>query len=172
LFKILKFIFYISSLIACYFAYTDTISWWWVFASIAATTFFQYWAAASKTASLTAVESLGSKDEIDGPTNFELEMAKETVMEFGQAMMKVDHLNKIHDASNLPLEKEKILEAFVILYRATGDDEKRNLFKLGLMALSRFQDDIGKEPVAIALDPATHTVAEKEYIKNCLELDT
>jgi hypothetical protein len=99
-------------------------------------------------------------------------MAKETVMEFGQAMMKIYYLNKMHDASNLPLEKEKIIEALVILYRATDDDEKRNRFKLGLLALSRFQDDIGKEPVVIALDPATRAVAEKEYAKNCLELDT
>jgi hypothetical protein len=158
-------------LIACYFAYIGTISWSWVLALIAATTFFQYRAIASESALLARADSLSSKDEIDGPTIFELEMTKENVMEFGQAMMEVDYLNKMHDVSNLPFEKEKILESFVTLYRAASDDKNRERFKLGLMALSRFQDGIGNEPVEISLDPKIHAIAEDEYAKYCLELD-
>jgi hypothetical protein len=39
------------------------------------------------------------------------------------------------------------------------------------MALSRFQDDIGKEPIEISHNPITHAIAEDEYRKYCSELD-
>jgi hypothetical protein len=171
LFKILKRIFFIISLIACYFSYTGKISWWWVVALIATTAVFRYLATQNKATPLVAEAPHSSKDETDGPSEFKLEVFREDVMQFGQAMMEIDYLNKIHDVSNLPLEKEKILKAFVTLYQAASNDEKRNRFKLGLMALSRFQDDIGKEPIEIAHNPITHAIAEDEYRKYCLELD-
>jgi len=106
LFGLLKLITYLSCPVAGYFAYTSAISWWWVLAGIAATAAFKFLATPSEITSLTFEESDDVKDELDGPSEFKLDIAKEIIMEFGQVMMKVNYSKNIYDVSELPMEKE------------------------------------------------------------------
>jgi hypothetical protein len=39
------------------------------------------------------------------------------------------------------------------------------------MALSRFREDIGDEPIEMALDPKMYAATEAEYTKSCLALE-
>jgi hypothetical protein len=173
LFRKLKLITYLFCLVAGYFAYIGAISWWWVLAGIAASALFKYLARPNVPAPLLTEEHDldEAEDDMDGPPVFKMDIAKEIVMEFGQVMMRVNYLEKMYDVSELPLEKGRILDAFATLYRDTNDDDKRERFKLGIMALSRFREDIGNEPIDISLDPTTYAATEAEYIKNCLELE-
>ena len=171
MFGTLKLISYLSCLVAGYFAYTNAISWWWVLASIALTAAFKFLATPSKTTPLTFGQSNDDEDKEDGPSEFDLDNAREIVMKFGQTMMRVNYADKIHDSNELPSDKEKILEALTTLYRDSSEDEKRERLKLAMMALCRFRKDVGDEPIEIALDPAMHAATEAEYAKNCLELE-
>ena len=171
MFELLKLTTYLSCLVAGYFSYTGAISWWWVVVGVSVTVAFKFLAKPSEPPP-QIFEKLNDKKEIfDGPSEFKLDIAREIIMEFGQVMMKVNYLEYIYDVSELPMEKEKILDAFLLLYYKESIHKKKERFKLGMMALSHFRENIGEEPIKISLDPELYAATKEEYIKNCLELE-
>lgn len=69
------------------------------------------------------------------------------VNDFGQVIGDLDWLSAFYDVKKLPHSKETTLNAIIGAYKLTADETMREVLKQGLLALTHFQENIGKSAV-------------------------
>lgn len=74
------------------------------------------------------------------------------VNKFSKVMEELDYVSKFHDIEKLPYPKEEILNSIISAYKLTADENMRETLKVGLLALSHFQEDIGNSPIQGTVD--------------------
>ena len=88
----------------------------------------------------------------DFPPNIgDLEPEK-IVSDFGSIIENLDYMSSFHDLSKLPYTKQEISGAIIQSYKTSSDEKIREVLKIGLLALSHFQENIGDSPVQSAVD--------------------
>ncbi len=66
---------------------------------------------------------------------------------FSEVMEKTNWSQAFYDTSELPHPKSKIRDALIRKYNETEEDEDKGVIGNGLIALSRFQDNVGSKPI-------------------------
>lgn len=156
---ILKILSYFSYLVVGYFAYDEAISWWWLAACFGAGVLLEHLAKSSVHSHLMkqgydyyGVE--GDRSDLGGGTvrRNDIEEAYNIVSRFGAVMEKCQYMTKFYDVKTLPFEKDKILKSLVACYEVENDKNVKENIKIGLLALTHFQENIGEKPIETVVD--------------------
>lgn len=159
IFGVVKILSYVSYVVVGYFAYVDEISWWWLAACAGATVLGGHLAKSSAHAHLMKQgydyfgSSVGGRNLKTEPTEGSaVESAVDIVSKFGAMLEERDYLTKFYDVRELPIEKDRILGAIVTCYNVEKDEGRREMLKVGILALTHFQTNIGERPVETIVD--------------------
>src|SRR5688572_12322728 len=68
-----------------------------------------------------------------------------------------------YDTRNLPYTKGEICRALILSYKIQPDPNSEYLAKSGLMMLTRFQDNVGPEPIRL-MHPSLGEMAEAQAV--------
>ncbi|MDA9739650.1 hypothetical protein N9V24_05315 [Pseudomonadota bacterium] len=71
----------------------------------------------------------------------------DTISNFSEVMEKTNWSQAFYDTSELPHPKSKIRDALIRKYNETEEDENNGIVRTGLIALTRFQDNVGSKPI-------------------------
>ena len=94
------------------------------------------------------VEKEVSKPKNDGPSR-----TRELLIRFTKFYNDLDaHNNYLYDTQLLPDPKQHIIHALYVGYDESENDEDRKAIKIGLEAITQFQDLIGDEPLKPEID--------------------
>ena len=94
------------------------------------------------------VEKEVSKPNNDGPSR-----TRELLIRFTKFYNDLDaHNNYLYDTQLLPDPKQHIIHALYVGYDESENDEDRKAIKIGLEAITQFQDLIGDEPLKPEID--------------------
>ena len=69
------------------------------------------------------------------------------ISNFSEVMEKTNWSQAFYDTSELPHPKSKIIDALIRKYNETEEDENNGIVRTGLIALTRFQDNVGSKPI-------------------------
>jgi len=117
--------------------------------------------------------ALGSV-ETKSVSDNEIEDIKNVVNKFGKVMEELDYVLNFHDVEKLPYLKETILNSIISAYKATDDENNREFLKVGVLALSHFQENIGDSPVRGSLDLTQINIDDlspEDYLKMSSDID-
>lgn len=149
----LKTLSYFSYFAVGYFAYFEVISWWWLAVCFGATSLLEYLTKSSFHAHLMkqgydyyGVEGDRSKLDNDAFQNDYIKAVDNIISNFGAVMEECDWITKYYDVKILPHKKDEILKSLLIAYKLENDDDRKEVIKIGLLALTHFQKDIGETP--------------------------
>ena len=94
------------------------------------------------------VEKEVIKPKTEGPSR-----TRELLIRFTKFYNDLDaHNNYLYDTQLLPDPKQHIIHALYVGYDESENDEDRKAIKIGLEAISQFQDLIGDEPLKPEID--------------------
>ena len=97
------------------------------------------------------VEKEVSKPKNDGPSR-----TRELLIRFTKFYNDLDaHNNYLYDSQLLPDPKQHIIHALYVGYDESENEEDRKAIKIGLEAITQFQDLIGDEPLKPLIDEDT-----------------
>jgi len=122
----------------------------------------------------TALGTLRDASESKSPSKGEPLEPERIINEFGNFIEDLDYMSSFYDVNKLPYPKENISKAIIQSYKMTADGNMREVLKIGLLALSHFQEDIGDSPVQGELDLTQFNLDElspEEYLKKSGSLD-
>ena len=89
-----------------------------------------------------------SKPKNDGPSR-----TRELLIRFTKFYNDLDaHNNYLYDTQLLPDPKQHIIHALYVGFDESENDEDRKAIKIGLEAITQFQDLIGDEPLKPEID--------------------
>ncbi len=132
--------------------------WFWLVLTGIVYYFFEWWALIPAMLVIFAlVKSMAAKKSAE-PYEIGSEEDKNIVSDFGSLMeSKPDLMTSFYDTKVLPHKKEKIVTALFNLHDMTFDQIRKDQLKVGLLAISRFQDGVGENPISEIPDiPAAH----------------
>ena len=97
------------------------------------------------------VEKEVLKPKTEGPSR-----TRELLIRFTKFYNDLDvHNNYLYDTQLLPDPKQHIIHALYVGYDESENEEDRNAIKIGLEAITQFQDLIGDEPLKPEIDEET-----------------
>lgn len=88
----------------------------------------------------------------ESPRENEIQAFEAIINKFGDVMEDLDYMSAFHDVDKLPYEKEEILNAIVRTFKITTDQNMKETLKVGLLALSHFQEHVGDSPIRSDVD--------------------
>ena len=95
-----------------------------------------------------SIEKEISKPKTEGPSR-----TRELLIRFTKFYNDLDaHNNYLYDTQLLPDPKQHIIHALYVGYDESENDEDRKAIKIGLEAITQFQDLIGDEPLKPEID--------------------
>lgn len=148
-FGVFKMLSYCSYIFVGWHAYLGNISWWWLIACFTASLLFEYLSRASVHSHLMTqgYHYYGVEGATQNGFDGTVRGINDIVSKFGAVMETHDWLTTFYDTNVLPFEKEEIRKAIFVCYYLEKDQEKKELLKTALLALTHFQNNIGHTPI-------------------------